>query len=238
MLLAFTTAAIFSAALKSSGVFFLFILSPFLIWPDDPRTTLSLLVFSLLFLFFRNVSHTAIKSTLLLLLISVVYISSKPPYPHLRVDWPQYMGYTNQLRGEHTITHTPLGRLLHNKLTLVPSFLNHSLSALNPSFIFGLGDRNPESKSPWVSPLPFTFAFLVLAGSWRRFFGWTLTAWLLAAANYHHLYESTLTFFFTFLVLGAGLKFDQLSPRLKVLFLSLTLTYLGFSIYFLANYGV
>ena len=79
---------------------------------------------------------------------------------------PQVTTTINSLRGEHLLSRTSyLSKLLHNKLTFGYIILQNSARILNPSFLFGLGDKDPFSSSQKIPPLlivllPFLFISL------------------------------------------------------------------------------
>lgn len=231
--LAVLSALLLALATSSTGVFLCLLLSPFLFSPDSSHKLPLLAIFSLTFFLFKSsrIKLNQLITFILLILISIFI--SRPAYPHQQVDWNYYLSITNQYRGEHALINNPFGKLLHNKATLLLAFANHSLSSLNPSFIFGTGDRNPESKTPWQSPLPFSFLFLLFLGKYKKFLPWIIFSWILAILNNHHLYESAMFLPFTFVSMTVGKNYDSLTSSRKFVFLSLTLLYLLISYYYL-----
>lgn len=213
----------------------LLILTPLLLWPGNWLAKCYLLIFAVLL---RLPSRVAI----FLLFIPLAVIASRPAVPTDRFDTGQVLVQINQFRGEHMLTsYSFLGRFFHNKLSFIPAFVTHSLPAINPSWLFGWGDRNSTSNSLWIPPLTLFFLPLIVLAFLRpprpRFFLLLATiSWLMTAVQNQHLSESSLILYFACLVLIAHQVYFSLSPLLKKAFVIGNFVYLLPAAYFSVHF--
>jgi len=139
----------------------------------------------------------------------------------------------NSLRGEHIPN--ILVKLLHNKLSFIYLLLHTITSGINPSFLFGLGDRDIFSLSQKVPLLPITFLPVLLYFLFRSKRAFNMHLWImptalfLASLKAPVLLEKQLFIFAVAIILVVGHKFQ------RILIIP-TVLWLGAMAYFSASF--
>lgn len=140
-------AIILTATFSSSSLGLIFLASPAFLWPGNYDAKLMVLFLSLALAAFRR------KKFLILLMSFLAILSLLPRFDLFNSQ--SLITTVNSLRGEHGFPF--LGKILHNKFYFVLVYLQNIFSALNPSFIFGFGDKLQKIPPLLIVLLPFFF---------------------------------------------------------------------------------
>ncbi|KKU29355.1 MAG: hypothetical protein UX80_C0005G0050 [Candidatus Amesbacteria bacterium GW2011_GWA2_47_11b] len=140
-------AMLLAVAFSSPTLGLVFLATPAFLWPGNYDAKLVVLFLSLLIAALKR-KKFIIPAVILTIAAA---LALKPSFVSQSL-----ITTINSLRGEHS-AFPLLAKILHNKLYFVLVYLQNIFSALNPSFLFGFGDKAQKIPPLLIILLPFLF---------------------------------------------------------------------------------
>lgn len=212
-------ALVLSAAFASPSLGLIFLATPAFLWPGNYGAKLLVLIICLIIAALKRKNFFLPTAILAILVVFAIFISGIPGMKRTFIS--QNFGLfqsesvvtaINALRGEHGLS--VLAKVLHNKIYFGLIYLQNVFSSLNPSFLFGFGDKLQKIPPLLIVLLPFLFRRPPkLIGALA------VASLLLAGFQGVAVKESGLFPFFLALVILAGRHLPQVAIYLGVLLL-------------------
>lgn len=140
-------AMLLAATFSSPSLGLIFLATPAFLWPGNYNAKLLVLFLVMALAAFK-------RKKFLILFMALLAVVSLLPRPNF-FDSSSLITTINSLRGEHNFP--LLAKVLHNKLYFVLAYLQNIFSTLNPSFLFGFGDKVQKIPPLLIVLLPFLF---------------------------------------------------------------------------------
>ena len=155
-------AMLLSVAFASSNLGIIFLATPAFIWPGNYGPKLLILIISLIIAALKRKIFLIPTVIFIATIFYLILVSGTPGLKKTFIS--QNFGLfqseslittVNSLRGEHNLP--LLARVLHNKFYFVLVYFQNVFSALNPSYLFGFGDKAQKIPPLLIILLPFLF---------------------------------------------------------------------------------
>ncbi len=155
-------ALLLTAAFASPSLGLIFLATPAFLWPGNYGGKLAVLFLCLILAALKRRKFFIPTAILIAMITFAILVSRIPGMKRTFIS--QNFGLfqseslvttVNALRGEHGLS--VFARVLHNKFYFVLVYLQNIFSALNPSFLFGFGDKAQKIPPLLIVLLPFLF---------------------------------------------------------------------------------